>query len=194
MNSTLNHLGQGLCHPFVGAYAIARRHHSKLFLFLTAGIVTLVAWFAGFRVNMTASLPLGLYRQGGVIERGAAVSFCLESREYIGLAKARGYVGPGFCPGGLRPLGKEVYGLPGDVIGIDADGTISINSQIIPGSAARAQDSRGGAMPKSRLRPGVIPPGQALLLSLHHTGSFDGRYFGLIDLADCRKLQPVWVR
>lgn len=156
-------------------------------------IVLTLNWLSGFRVNLTPSLPLGLYRQGGGIERGGAVSFCLESREYIDLAKTRGYVGPGFCPGGLRPLGKEVYGLPGDLIGIEADGTISINREVLAGSAARTQDSRGRAMPTSRLRPGVIPPGRALLLSLHHTGSFDGRYFGLVDLAGCRKLQPVWV-
>jgi conjugative transfer signal peptidase TraF len=155
-------------------------------------ILLIFAEIFGFRVNLTASLPLGLYRiTDEVPSRGDMAFFCLES-EFRGLATERGYVGPGTCPGGLRALGKTIAGLPGDLVGIETDGSISINDQILPGSAAKVCDSRGRAMPRSQLRPGIIPPGQALMLSLHHPGSFDGRYFGLVRLADLHLIRPVF--
>ena len=46
-------------------------------------------------------------------------------------------------------------------------------------------------MPASALSAGLIPPGQALMLSLHHQGSFDGRYFGLIDLTNIHPVKCV---
>lgn len=113
------------------------------------------------------------------------------SEHFIKLARAREYAGTGTCPGALRALGKEVYGLPGDLASIGADGLISINHQIIPGSAARDVDSKGRPMPKPELTAGIIPAGQALTLSLHHQGSFDGRYFGLVSLHSLRQTRPV---
>ena len=151
-----------------------------------------VAWAYGYRVNVTSSLPLGLYRLTDERpQRGSIVFFCLESEHFIKLARAREYAGPGTCPGALRALGKEVYGLPGDLVSIGADGLISINHQTIPGSAARDVDSKGRPMPKPELTAGIIPAGQALTLSLHHQGSFDGRYFGLVSLHSLRQARPV---
>ncbi len=155
-------------------------------------VMAFFAWLAGFRVNVTASLPLGLYRlTNEVPQRGSIAFFCLESPEFRRLAREREYVGPGGCPGGIRALGKEVYGLPGDLVGIEADGSISINNQVIAGSAAKTLDSKGRPMPASALSAGLIPPGQALMLSLHHQGSFDGRYFGLIDLTNIHPVKCV---
>lgn len=151
-----------------------------------------VVWACGYRVNVTSSLPLGLYRLTDERpQRGSIVFFCLESEHFIKLARAREYAGTGTCPGALRALGKEVYGLPGDLVSIGADGLISINHQIIPGSAARDVDSKGRPMPKPELTAGIIPAGQALTLSLHHQGSFDGRYFGLVSLHSLRQTRPV---
>ena len=163
---------------------------TKLTCLCTA--ILALAWFAGFRVNLTASLPLGLYRlTDEVPQRGSIAFFCLESPEFRSLAKERDYVGRGTCPSRIRALGKEVYGLPGDLVGIEASGAISINSQVLLGSAAKMHDSKGRPMPESRLQAGLIPAGKALLLSLHHQGSFDGRYFGLVDLSDIHPVKTV---
>lgn len=160
-------------------------------VFLTVCFFT-TAWACGYRVNVTSSLPLGLYRLTDERpQRGSIVFFCLESERFIKLARVREYAGPGTCPGALRALGKEVYGLPGDLVSIGADGLISINHQTIPGSAARDVDSKGRPMPKPELTAGIIPAGQALTLSLHHQGSFDGRYFGLVSLHSLRQTRPV---
>jgi len=160
--------------------------------YAVAGVALLLAvsWLSGFRVNVTPSLPLGIYRLADAPARKSPAFFCLESNEYIRLAEERGYAGSGFCPGGLRPLGKEVYGLPGDAVGFD-HGLITVNGQALPGSTAKDKDRQGRAMPASLLRPGLIPKGKALMLSLHHSGSFDSRYFGLVPLAALRPMEPV---
>ena len=77
---------------------------SVLFLMLSVFFVFYGLWLAGLRVNVTASLPLGLYRLcPDAPGKGDYVSFCLEG-EYAQLALERGYVGPGVCPSGMRPL------------------------------------------------------------------------------------------
>ncbi len=39
--------------------------------------------------------------------------------------------------------------------------------------------------------PARIAPGRVLVLSQHHSGSFDSRYFGLVPLAALRPVEPV---
>lgn len=163
-----------------------------IFIAITISSAIVFLWIIGFRLNPTLSLPLGLYRlTDAPIRIGMPAFFCLELDEYINLAADRGYAGFGSCPGGLRPLGKEIYGLPGDRIDID-HGQIRINGRLLPGSAVKDRDRQGRAMPVPWLRPGVIPEGKALMLSLHHAGSFDSRYFGLVSLAALRLVEPVF--
>lgn len=149
-----------------------------------------ILWGWGLRVNLTSSLPVGLYKSTDQLERGTVAVFCLESKSFIAIAKERGYLRPGECSGGLRPLGKEVYGIPGDLIEL-VGGHIEINGREIPGSEAHKRDSQGRSMPASELSPGVIPEGKVLMLSLHHQGSFDGRYFGLVRIARLHPVRPV---
>ena len=131
--------------------------------FLGAGLVALVlitTWAAGLRVNVTASLPRGLYLLcSDTPGRGDFAAFCL-SGEFAALAGERGYVLAGSCASGLRPLLKRVAALPGDVVDVAA----------LP---LRARDGQGRPLP-SALCSGVVPPGMALLLA-DHPGSFDGR-------------------
>ena len=100
-------------------------------------------WCAGLRVNLTPSLPQGVYALcPGTPGKGDFVSFCLEG-EFAALAQERGYLQAGSCASGLRPLLKRVAGLPGDVI---------------PGDLViRHVDSLGRVLP-SALPEGVIPP------------------------------------
>ncbi len=150
-----------------------------------------VCWAAGYRLNLTRSLPIGLYRiTGGPVQRGQLAAFCLEDAESIRLAQERGYVAAGSCPSGLRPLLKVVSGLAGDVVGWEK-GLISVNGQPLAGTAVVSKDSTGRPAPPSHLVPGVIAPGKVLVLSQQHRGSFDSRYFGLVPLAALRPVEPV---
>lgn len=151
---------------------------SCLFLLLSAFFMLSGLWLAGLRVNVTASLPVGLYRLcPDAPGKGDYVSFCLEG-EYADLALERGYVGAGSCPSGLRPLLKQVAGLPGDLV--DAAGLHALEA-----------DSLNRPL-SSALHDGRIPPGMALVLA-PHGGSFDGRYFGLVPVASLQRVEPVLV-
>ena len=158
---------------------------------LVVVVVLALAYACGIRVNTTPSLPLGLYRLTGKPPlRGDTVVFCLEAESFIRLSQERGYLGHGECPGGLLPLGKQVYALPGDVIGIEG-GLISVNGAVLSGSQAKSHDSLGRVLPAPLLRPGAVPPGKVLALALRRPGSFDGRYFGLVSLDGLQAVRPI---
>src|ERR1700722_7683944 len=77
-------------------------------------VVSVGAARSGVWINVSPSLPLGVYRVvAGPPERGAIVLVCLSAA--VGrLARARGYLGPGPCPGGAGRLGKTVAAGAGD--------------------------------------------------------------------------------
>lgn len=165
-------------------------HTSTALVLFLAAILT-GSWLAGYRVNITPSMPLGVYRlTDEAVRPGSAVFFCLEPEEYIRLAADRDYVGFGFCPGGLRPLLKEVAGMPGDSIRIEG-GRILVNGRPLPHSTIKESDSQGRPVP-IRMSPtdGNIPAGHAFLLA-PHDGSFDSRYFGFVPLAGLQRVEPV---
>lgn len=162
----------------------------KAFLICLVGMLFL--YCAGFRFNPTPSLPKGIYRiVSGTPERGDFIAFCLKSPTWILLTKERGYLAPGSCPSGLRPLLKQVVGMPGDTITVEPDAIhLSTSSGSSRWPAAR-HDSAGRPLPGSSLESGMIPDGMYLALS-DHPGSFDSRFFGLVPLADVVKVKPVF--
>ena len=149
-------------------------------LFVVLGLAfALVAFLAGagFRFNPTPSLPKGLYRiASGVAAKNDLVSFCLEG-EFAELALERGYLEPGSCPSGLRPLLKRLAGLPGDFVDPSA-------------FPIRSVDSHGRPMLPAHIS-GVVPSGMALVLA-DHPGSFDSRYFGFVPLENLQRVEPVF--
>lgn len=171
--------------------SVADRLAILAFPMLVVVVVLALGYVLGFRVNTTPSLPLGLYRLTGKPPlRGDTVVFCLEAESFIRLSQERGYLGRGDCPGGLLPLGKQIYALPGDKIGIEG-GLISVNGAVLPGSMAKSHDSLGRVLPAPLLEAGTVPPGKALALALQRPGSFDGRYFGLVSLEGLQTVRPV---
>ncbi|MGX7949515.1 conjugative transfer signal peptidase TraF [Oleidesulfovibrio alaskensis] len=154
---------------------LARR---VLFAVVWLALAFALVFGAGLRFNPTPSLPKGIYQiVPGVPERNELVSFCLEG-EFAELALERGYLEPGSCPSGLRPLLKRLAGLPGD----------SVDPYSLPICAV---DSHGRPMSPA-LAPGVVPPGMALVLA-DHPGSFDSRYFGFIPLESLQRVKPVFL-
>ena len=146
----------------------------------------------GYGFNLTPSHPRGLYR---LLQespgKGDYVVFCLApDHPYRNLAAQRGYLGPGGCPSGLRPLLKQLSGLPGDQVGLVAEGLI-LNGFLLPGTQRPAFDREGRELPPTLLSEGLIPAGLALVLSPDQPGAFDGRHFGLVPLAGLVKSEPV---
>ena len=173
--------------------ALFRRHMVKMTTVFCAISVIVVAImeFLGLHFNTTSSLPFGVYQEADRgIKRGSLAVFCLQNEAFINLAKERGYLGQGHCPGGIKPLGKKVIGLPGDQISMK-DGLIAVNGNIVPATKVKRQDSLGRVMPGSLLAPGRIPEGSALMLSPNHPSGFDSRYFGLVQLTALMPVEPV---
>lgn len=147
------------------------------------------AFLMGLRVNMTPSLPPGLYiMSGDAPARGDTVGFCLTGA-FAGLGGQRGYLAPGGCASGLRPLLKVLAGVPGDRVAVE-NGALLINGKAWP-HGIRKLDSSGRPVP-SCLESTTIPAGRALVLSPHE-GSFDGRYFGLVPFDSLQKVNPVFL-
>ena len=142
-----------------------------------AALALLCLWCAGLRVNLTPSLPKGIYVLcPGTPGKGEYAAFCLEG-EFADMARERGYLLAGSCPTGLRPLLKRVAALPGDVIPT--------------GLAVRSVDSLGRALPSVPLTD-VVTSGMALVLA-EHPGSFDSRYFGLVPLDALQRVKPLFL-
>lgn len=155
-------------------------------------ILLLAAWLIGFRINVTPSLPEGIYQiSSESIERGDLVAFCLDAdNPFSVLADERGFLGAGACKSGLRPLLKQLVGMPGDGLFLGPEG-IFLNGKLLDGTVRCDFDRHGRSLPPSLLAAGTIPKNYGLVLSQDHAGSFDSRYFGLMPLADLKKVRPI---
>ena len=132
----------------------------------------------GFRVNLTPSFPLGLWRIQALhrdIRLGDLVFVCPPLTTTFDLAFERGYVRPGLCPGWRSPLIKTVVALPGQTIGIGA--AVTIDGRLLPCSELQPVDGAGRAL--TPFAGGIVAAGM-LFLHSDYEGSYDSRYFGPI--------------
>jgi len=163
-------------------------------LWAGGGLVVLLtaAWRVGVRLNLTGSLPVGLYLEtAGVTTRGSLVLTCLPL-PVASFAQARGYVPRGPCPGGAAPVGKLVVAVTGDTVVVGATG-VEVNRRTIPNSQPLARDSRGRPLPSAPLGRHVVRSGQLWLVSPYSPLSFDSRYFGPVGVRSVLTLaRPLW--
>jgi conjugative transfer signal peptidase TraF len=144
------------------------------------GIVFVAAAFH-LRVNTTASMPLGLYREVPLrLERGAWVVFCLPE-EPARLGRERAYLRGGGCANGSQDLVKEIAAIPGDRIALSLAGII-VNGRTIPGTAIRAVDHRGRTLFHATLGERYVGSGELWVLGVHQDVSWDSRYFGPVPI------------
>ncbi len=90
-----------------------------------------IAYLGGWRINLTESEPLGIYRLvpvHGMLDRGTLVEFCPPA--FITPEKFPFYM-RGTCPGGGMLMFKQVAGIPGDQVRVNMDG-VWINGQRLP--------------------------------------------------------------
>lgn len=154
--------------------------------------VSTLPWLFGLRFNLTASLPIGIYR---VTEdpprRGSIVYVCLPI-EVAEFARERGYLGAGRCPGDVRPLGKVVAAVEGDVVTLERD-AVRVNGAALPNSATVSEDSRGRELPHQPWGNRRLRSGELWLFSPYHRNAFDSRYYGPVSSSHVvSRLQPVW--
>lgn len=147
-----------------------------LLILLLCGVVYAV----GLRINTTPSIPVGVYRlTNDPLSKGAYVLFCPPPAPVFDMAKDRGYLSAGFCPGGYGHLMKKILAAENDVVAIGEDG-VHINGQLLPLSAPFLVDGAGRGLPQYEASF-VLGSTELLLMSDSNRGSFDGRYFGSIN-------------
>lgn len=153
----------------------------------------LLAHQSGLRLNTTSSIPLGLYRMShDPIVKGAYVLWCPPERQEFDLAKERGYIGAGFCPGGYGNMMKKVVASHDDVVSV-TDAGVLINGRLMPASQPVEADSLGRPLPRFRVTDHRLGPSEFLLMSDTNSRSFDARYFGFVHRTHIQSLiHPIW--
>jgi conjugative transfer signal peptidase TraF len=146
-------------------------------------------YFAGLRINASASLPIGLYK----ITRDPAsqlIEFC-PPEPFASLSSRRGYRGRGTCPDGFEPLMKPILAKAGDVVDMSAKG-VAINGRLVSNTAPESFDSKGRPLahwPFGRFR---VAADTILVISAFNRRSFDSRYFGPVRQSSVRShLRPL---
>lgn len=146
---------------------------------------------AGFRINLTPSEALGVWRilpLDRKVEIDDLVFVCVPDTDAMRAARARGYLRRGLCAGGFAPLIKTVIARSAQHIEIEDQ--VRIDGQVLPHSRLHPRDARG-----RQLMPfagGTIPPGSVYLHS-DFPASFDSRYFGPVPANNILGLaKKVW--
>ncbi|CAN7674528.1 conjugative transfer signal peptidase TraF [Pararhizobium sp. LjRoot235] len=149
----------------------------------TTVVILLVATAVagGYRINLTPSEPLGLWRIIP-LHRPAAVDdllfICPPETAAMRAARARGYLRSGSCPGGVAPLIKTVIAVAGQHVEIGA--SVSVDGRMVSSSSLALRDGKG--RPLTPFPTGIVPPGYVILHSAF-PGSYDSRYFGPVPIS-----------
>ncbi len=157
---------------------MTRRRSLRLILISGGLLATTVAigGSGGFRLNLTPSYPLGLWRIVP-LDRPAAVGdlvfVCPPRTAEFEQAAARGYLRRGLCPGWVGPLIKIVAA--GEGQHVEVGRSVSIDGQPLEQSDVRSVDGEGRVL--TSWSGGLVPPGH-LYLHSSFVGSYDSRYFG----------------
>jgi conjugative transfer signal peptidase TraF len=151
---------------------------------------------AGFRINESPSLPIGIWRVSPLdrdLRRGDVVSFCPPDTPAFREAQVRGYVGGGLCEGGYEPLLKPVAAIVGDRL-IRTDEGISVNGRSIANSKSLGRDGSGRTLPRPKASNLLVARGEVWMISSYNPLSFDSRYFGPIPISRIEGLaRPLFV-
>ncbi|MBY3349098.1 conjugative transfer signal peptidase TraF [Rhizobium laguerreae] len=148
---------------------------------VAAIVLAVTAVAGGYRINLTPSEPLGLWRIIP-LHRPAAVDdivfVCPPETAAMREARARGYLRSGSCPGGVAPLIKTVIAVAGQHAEIDA--SVTVDGREVSSSSLALRDGKG--RPLTPFPGGIVPPGYVFLHSAF-PGSYDSRYFGSVPIS-----------
>jgi conjugative transfer signal peptidase TraF len=152
-----------------------------------------MAYASGARINSTRSIPVGVYwLSSDPVVKGAYVIFCPPQVGVFDEAKARGYIGAGFCPGEYGYMMKRVLAAKNDAVSITAEG-VRVNGELLPLSTPIEADSTGRPLPRFQAERFTLSGSELLLMSDVSGISFDGRYFGPIDCSQIKGvIRPVF--
>lgn len=190
-------MDQALFDTFVvGVYAIAgtvfvalvrRRRFSRYARFCVATIAVLVigspalAAALGFRLNVTGSMPVGIYRTAArpqQFKRGMLVEACAP-RGAGRFGMSRDYISAGPCPDGSEPLLKRVVAVAGDTVG-ESDQGVVVGRALLANSKPLHQDLAGRPLRPWRFGS-IMLPRCTIWLQSESARGWDSRYWGPVQ-------------
>jgi len=143
-----------------------------------------------FRLNITASAPIGLWRvyEVATYQKGDFVEACPPDLSIIKVMVDKGYLATGNCPTNVITLLKPIAVGKGDIVTIRKGLPVSINGRFLPNTRSMPTIQ---AWPDGTYR---TKENEIWLFSTYSSGSFDSRYFGPVDVSNIRgKAVPVLV-
>ncbi len=147
-------------------------------LLMVVASVSAIATVGGYRLNLTPSEPLGLWRIE-VLRRSAEIGdlvfVCPPATAMFEEARRRGYLRRGLCGRGFAPLIKTVAALSGQHV--EVTDHVVIDGRSLAASAVRKTDGEGRTITPY---PGGIVPAGHLYLHSSFASSYDSRYFGTV--------------
>jgi conjugative transfer signal peptidase TraF len=162
--------------------AMRRSRRRTVALLIAAGAVACgiaaIGGFFGYRINVTPSEPLGLWRIVPLdrpVATGDLVFICPPARGAMRQAMARGYLRRGLCAGGYAPLVKTIVAVSGQQVEIGS--SVKIDGRELASSRLMVTDGKGRTLVP--FSGGIVPAGSVFLHS-SFPGSWDSRYFGPI--------------
>lgn len=144
----------------------------------------------GFRLNITASAPIGLWRvyEVATYQKGDFIEVCPPDLSIIRVMVDKGYLATGNCPTNVITLLKPIAVGKGDIVTIRKGLLVSINGRFLPNTRF---------MPTIQAWPDgtyLTKENEIWLFSTYSSGSFDSRYFDPVDVSNTRgKAVPVLV-
>jgi conjugative transfer signal peptidase TraF len=145
----------------------------------------------GIRINLSPSLPIGLYQVASGPD-ATLVEFC-PPEPFGSMANARGYRQRGTCPDGGAPLMKPVVARAGDTVRL-SEKVVAVNERTLPNSAPMERDAVGRPLHPWPFGLYSVRLGAIWVVSTYHPRSFDSRYFGPIPETLVRdRLRPLLV-
>lgn len=160
---------------------------------IAAGAMTILllgaaCYAVGARVNTTGSIPVGLYLTSSKqAEKGDYVLVCPPPLAVFDMAKKRGYIGAGFCPGGHGYLMKRILAAKDDKVTVTNNG-VRVNGRLLPFSVPLKADRAGRPLPRYQADSYTLTEHQVLLMTDRNPFSFDGRYFGPINRSQIKSV------
>lgn len=160
--------------------ALQRR---RVIMVLAAGAAFALSMFAlghfgNFRINLTPSEPLGLWRVFPLDRpavMGDLVFICPPDEAAFWEAIQRGYLRAGLCPSGYAPLIKTIIATAGQRVEIGT--RVSVGGELIAHSELAKRDGQGRILLPF---PSGTVPADSVFLHSSYPGSYDSRYFGPI--------------
>lgn len=139
-----------------------------------------IAIIGGYRLNLTPSAPVGLWRIEHLdrpVAIGDLVFICPPPNDRTEVARRLGYLRWGPCAGGFAPLVKTVAALAGQRIAIGAH--VVIDGSVLHDSVVLVSDGQG--RPIQPFAGGMVPS-DCLFLHSSFASSYDSRYFGPVPV------------